>query len=64
MSAKDILVEVVAMKILLVRGKKVMLDKDLAQLYGVKAIALRQQVKRNRDRFPTDCVPRTHLKGG
>jgi hypothetical protein len=31
-----------------------MLDRDLAALYGVKAIALRQQVKRNRDRFPAD----------
>jgi len=35
MSKKEISVEVVATKILLVRGKKVMLDKDLAELYGV-----------------------------
>lgn len=38
------------------RGKKVMLDRDLAELYGVKAIALRQQVKRNAERFPDDFM--------
>lgn len=39
-----------------VRGRKVMLDRDLAGLYGVKAIALRQQVKRNVERFPSDFM--------
>jgi len=53
---KNISVEVVATKILLVRGRKVMLDRDLAKLYGVKAIALRQQVRRNLDRFPEDFM--------
>lgn len=43
-------------RILLFRGRKVMLDKDLAELYGVKPIALRQQVKRNTDRFPDDFM--------
>ncbi len=43
-------------KILLVRGLKVMLDKDLAELYDVKPIALRQQVSRNKDRFPDDFM--------
>ncbi len=33
-----------------------MLDRDLAELYGVKAIALRQQVSRNEDRFPPDFM--------
>jgi hypothetical protein len=33
-----------------------MMDRDLAELYGVKAIALRQQVKRNIDRFPKDFM--------
>ncbi len=42
--------------ILLIRGHKVMLDRDLAELYGVKAIALRQQVSRNRPRFPPDFM--------
>lgn len=41
-------------KIILVRGKKVMLDRDIAELYEVKAKALRQQVKRNIERFPED----------
>ena len=39
-------------KIYYLRDQKVMLDKDLAVLYGVKTIRLREQVKRNRDRFP------------
>ena len=43
-------------RILLLRGHKAMLDKDLAELYGVKPIALRQQVKRNTDRFPDDFM--------
>src|SRR5207244_4354276 len=34
-----------------IRGQKVMLDRDLAELYGVRPIALRQQVKRNAARF-------------
>ncbi len=46
--------DVIAPKIYLIRGNRVMLDRDLAELYGVKAIALRQQVKRNQDRFPGD----------
>ena len=44
--------EVIKDKIYLLRGQKVMLDKDLAELYGVKPIRLREQVKRNPDRFP------------
>ena len=39
-------------KIYLVRGQKVMLDRDLAELFSVKAIRLREQVKRNSDKFP------------
>lgn len=48
--------EVIEAKIFWIRGKKIMLDRDLAQLYGVKAIALRQQVKRNKKRFPDDFM--------
>ena len=44
--------EVVMNKIYLIRGHKVMLDRDLAELYGVKSIRLREQVKRNQERFP------------
>ncbi len=51
-------VERVERAILLIRGHKVLLDRDLAQLYGVKAIALRQQVARNRIRFPDDFMIR------
>ena len=42
--------------ILLVRRQKVMLDRDLAVLYGVETRALNQAVKRNRDRFPGDFM--------
>jgi hypothetical protein len=48
--------EVIISKIYLARGKKVMLDKDLAELYEVKALRLRQQVKRNRERFPENFM--------
>lgn len=43
-------------KIFTVRGIQVMLDKDLALFYGVKPIRLREQVKRNPNRFPNDFV--------
>ncbi len=42
--------------ILLIRGHKVMLDSDLAELYGVSTKRLNQQVKRNSDRFPEDFM--------
>ncbi len=40
--------------ILLVRGEKVILDADLAALYGVTTTRLNEQVRRNQDRFPRD----------
>ncbi|MGH7165633.1 MAG: ORF6N domain-containing protein, partial [Nitrospiraceae bacterium] len=40
--------------ILLVRGQRVIMDADLARLYGVATKALNQAVKRNKARFPTD----------
>jgi len=43
-------------KILFLRGKKVMLDKDLATLYGVETFNLNKAVKRNIDRFPEDFM--------
>jgi len=49
-------IQLVERRIYLIRGQKVMLDRDLAELYQVKAIALRQQVKRNLDRFPKDFM--------
>ena len=48
--------EAVMNKIWQVRGHKVMLDRDLAELYGVKAIRLREQVKRNVERFPENFM--------
>ena len=44
--------EIITNKIYLIRGEKVMLDRDLAELYDVKNIRLREQVKRNIDKFP------------
>ena len=43
-------------RIYFIRGLKVMLDSDLAELYGVETRALVQAVKRNRDRFPEDFM--------
>jgi hypothetical protein len=43
-------------KILLIRGQRVILDTDLAELYGVSTKQLNQQVKRNARRFPDDFV--------
>jgi hypothetical protein len=43
-------------RIVLVRGQRVMLDTDLAALYGVEVKALNQAVKRNADRFPADFM--------
>ena len=48
--------EVIERKILLIRGRKVMLDRDLAQLYDVETRALNQAVKRNIKRFPEDFM--------
>lgn len=42
--------------IYLIRGEKVMLDRDLAVLYGVETRVLNQAVRRNRDRFPADFM--------
>jgi len=43
-------------RIFLIRGKKVMLDRDLAELYGVRTMVLNQAVKRNSKRFPPDFM--------
>jgi hypothetical protein len=43
-------------KIYLIRGQKVMLDKDLAELYGVPTKVFNQAVKRNSERFPADFI--------
>lgn len=51
-----ILMEQIEKAILLIRNQKVMLDTDLAALYGVETRALVQAVKRNAERFPSDFM--------
>ncbi len=48
--------EIIISKIYVVRGQKVMLDRDLAELYGVEPRRLREQVKRNKMRFPDNFM--------
>jgi phage regulator Rha-like protein len=48
--------EAIATKIYLIRDQKVMLDRDLAELYGVETRHLKQAVRRNLDRFPEDFM--------
>jgi len=48
--------EMVMSKIFVIRGQKVMLDEDLAELYGVETKRLNEQVKRNIERFPKDFM--------
>ena len=48
--------EVITSKIYLIRGEKVMLDRDLAELYGVETKYLKRQVRRNTLRFPEDFM--------
>ena len=48
--------ERITSKIYLIRGMKVMLDRDLADLYDVETKALKQAVRRNIDRFPEDFM--------
>jgi len=49
-------VELVERRIYLIRGQKVMLDSDLAELYQVPTFRLNEAVKRNRNRFPEDFM--------
>jgi hypothetical protein len=51
-----ILVERIEKAIYLIRNEKVMLDRDLADLYGVPTKAFNQAVKRHKDRFPPDFM--------
>lgn len=39
-----------------IRGRRIMLDSDLARIYGVSTIRLNEQVRRNKDRFPLDFM--------
>ncbi len=48
--------EIILEKIYVIRGQKVMLDKDLAEMYGVETFRLNEAVKRNISRFPDDFI--------
>jgi hypothetical protein len=53
---KPLVAETIAGRIVLLRGERVLLDADLAELYGVETKLLNRAVKRNRDRFPDDFM--------
>lgn len=48
--------ETIVEKIYIIRGLKVMLDRDLAEMYGVLTASLNRSVKRNSTRFPEDFM--------
>ena len=48
--------EIITSKIYLIRGQKIMLDRDLAELYGVETKRLKEAVRRNKERFPDDFM--------
>ena len=48
--------EIIEKRIYLLRGKKVMIDSHLAELYGVETKQLKRQVRRNVERFPDDFM--------
>ena len=56
MAEEIIPAEQIALRIRHLRGEKVLLDFDLAKLYGVATKALNQAIKRNRERFPDDFM--------
>jgi len=56
--------EIIENRILVLRGHRVMLDRDLAELFGVETRALNQAVSRNGDRFPDDFMFQLTLEEG
>lgn len=56
MSVEDLPINIIKNKIYIIRDFKVMLDSDLAELYGVSTKKLNPAVRRNADRFPTDFM--------
>jgi len=62
MSSITISTEIISRKITLIRGQKVILDRDFAKLYGVSTKAFNQAVKRNFERFPDDFMFRLTLE--
>jgi hypothetical protein len=49
-------IEVIQRRIISIRGEKAMLDRDLAELYGVETKQLKRAVRKNIDRFPPDFM--------
>lgn len=49
-------VEIITKKILIIRGRKVILDRDIAKLYGVETRIINQAIRRNISRFPKDFM--------
>ena len=62
MSSRNISTTTITNKIFLLRGQKVLLDRDLVQLYGVTTFNLNKAVTRNLDRFPRDFMVRLTSK--
>ena len=60
--AEPIAVDTIRSRILTIRGVQVMLDRDLAELYGVPTKALNQAVKRNIERFPSEFMFMLHAE--
>lgn len=56
MNSELLPLETITHRIVLLRGQKVLLDADLAALYGVETRRLNEQVRRNRERFPADFI--------
>ena len=54
--AETVPVEIITKKILIIRGRKVILDRDIAELYGVETRVINQAVRRNINRFPKDFM--------
>ncbi len=55
-ASQDLAAERIALMVVVIRGEKVMLDSDLAELYGVPVKVLNQAVQRNIERFPRDFM--------
>ena len=55
-SQQPVPLDTIASKIYLIRGQKIMLDSDLAALYGIATFRFNEAVKRNRKRFPDDFM--------
>ncbi len=58
----DVVEEAIVSRIYFVRGQKIMIDRDLAELYGVETKRLKEAVRRNISRFPSDFMFELNIK--